>query len=41
VQKYADYKGYDFEQNSSNGVKWFSLSTKDNIVVAELDEVPF
>ena len=43
VQKYAAYKSYDFDQNSSNGVKWFSLSTKENTVVKEieLEDIPF
>ena len=43
VQKYGDYKGYDFDQNSSNGVKWFSLSTKENKVIKEieLEDIPF
>jgi len=29
VQKYATYKGYKFEQGSSNGLKWFGLFEKD------------
>lgn len=43
VQKYGDYKGYEFDQNSSNGVKWFSLSVKENTVVKELEleDIPF
>ncbi len=28
VQKYASFKGYDFEQGSSNGVRWFSITDK-------------
>ena len=28
IQKYANYKDYDFEQGSSNGLKWFALYEK-------------
>jgi len=29
IQKYANYKGYNFEQGSSNGLKWYGLFEKD------------
>ena len=25
IQKYCSYKGYEFDQGSSNGVKWFTV----------------
>ena len=39
VQKYANYKGYRFEQGNSNSVKWFGLFEKDveNIVNDDID----
>jgi hypothetical protein len=42
IQKYCGYKGYDFEQKSSNGVKWFMVNNP-NIIIKEneLDEIPF
>ena len=30
IQKYAGFKGYEFKQNSSNGVKWFSVEDLNN-----------
>lgn len=39
IQKYCAYKGYEFDQGSSNGVKWFTI-TKDHKEI-NLDEVPF
>lgn len=29
VQKYANYCGYEFSQNSSNGEKWFQITNKN------------
>jgi len=42
IQKYCGYKGYDFEQKSSNGVKWCMVNNP-NIIIKEneLDEIPF
>jgi hypothetical protein len=39
IQKYASYKGYDFEQNSSNGQKWFSVAEPKKQNIKELQNL--
>ena len=32
VQKYADYKGFEYSQDRTNGVRWFEITKKETIV---------
>jgi hypothetical protein len=42
IQKYASYKGYNFEQGNSNGSKWFGIFEKGvDIVVEEDNDIMF
>lgn len=41
VQKYANYKGYDFDQGSSNGLKWFALYEKGADKDLDNDDIVF
>lgn len=41
VQKYANYKGYDFVQGSSNGLKWFAIYEKGAEKDLENDDIDF
>jgi hypothetical protein len=35
VHKYASYKGYEFDQGSSNGLKWYQIITEEGAGDAE------
>jgi len=37
IKKYCDFKGYEFDQDSSNGVRWFSVA-KEKGKTIELNE---
>ena len=42
IQKYCAYKDYEFDQGSSNGVKWFTISkTIEQQKEIIIDEIPF
>ena len=43
IQKYCEFKGYEFEQDSSNGVRWFAVTKEKGrtVELKELTEVPF
>ena len=40
VHKYASYKGYEFDQGSSNGLKWYQIITEEGAGDTE-DEIEF
>jgi len=35
MQKYATFKGYEFDQGSSNGLRWFSISNGEEVIEDE------
>ena len=41
LQKYASFKGYEFNQGNTNGERWFSVDSVKNINKKIEDEVPF
>ena len=42
IQKYCIYKGYEFDQGSSNGIKWFTVvDPKTSHQEVELEEILF
>jgi hypothetical protein len=41
IQKYASYKGLNFEQGSSNGLKWFAIYDKNGVHEEDNDHIDF
>jgi hypothetical protein len=41
IQKYANYKDYRFEQNSSNGQKWYGIFEKNVENIIDENEIDF
>lgn len=41
VQKYANFKGYNFEQGASNGMKWYGLFEKGIVPMDDDNDIAF